>query len=385
MGSVAVAQPRPTVAARVYADKAQEHFYSFELDEAIALYKKATEIEPENPDYWAALGHSYLFQQLARMGRVDREVYTSSRDLVDGPAAEPPADLVQAMWDALGHARSICERRIAANPRDADAHYFLGLTYAVEANFHFNVRGKPLDALRPGNRAKELHARVRELDPANHDANLLLGFHTYIIGSVPASFRWILYLAGYSGSKERGVELMLDALVHGKRGPGPALVLLAYAYNRERQVAHSRQMLRQMLHFYPRNYVMEMEIAASHLKEQNPDAAIAAYQEVARKMESAAPGYARVNAARLYFQIAAIAGARGRWADALAYFDKVLHTAGGTDGNTLSKLQAHTLVRLGDIHARMGQKPKARENYQRARQSPFPEVQRLASARLKAL
>ena len=123
--------PRASVSAQVFADKAFNHFYNLEFDEAIANYKNALNLQPADPSYWTGLADSYLFSHLRAAGRLDARVYTASNEFLGARPTEPDPALVQAMWDALGRARSICEKRLRDDPGDAQAHYVLGLTYEI--------------------------------------------------------------------------------------------------------------------------------------------------------------------------------------------------------------------------------------------------------------
>lgn len=389
------------VAAEVYADKALEHFYSLEFEEAQRLYATALEIEHDNAEWWVGLAHVRMFQHLRSAGRLDAQMYGASNDLMPKP---PPADpqFEREMWAALERARELCEKRLAANADDAEAHYALGLAYAVESNFHLNARRKPLDALPPATKAKDHHLRVRALDPANHDANFVIGTYEYAIGSVPAAFRWILRIIGHSGSKHDGMELMHDAMLNGKRIVPSVLVTLAYVYAREKQHAASRQMLEHLARFYPRSVLFPMEIAASYARDGNPAAAAQAYQEIVRKFESGAAGYHRLDASRLYFQAAVMHEHAKQYQQAAVAYDKALTAiesaasspspsapcARGSRASPPSKfarLHAHALLRLGHIFATLGQEDKARTLLERAAASRFSEVERAAKSKLKSL
>ncbi len=384
--TTASTRQRSGVSAQVYADKAQDHFYNLEFAEAVASYKKALEIEPENPDFWTGLAHCYMFQQLQKSQQLDNQMYPASSELLRNPNATPDPVLVKLMDQALERARVICEKRIAQNDRDADAHYFLGLAYAIKGNWHFNVARQPMDALKPANRAKELHERVRELDPSNHDANLVIGTHEYAIGSVPVALRWMLRLAGYTGTKESGVKLVHDVLLNGKRGPGAALTLLTFVYHREKEYAYSRAMLGHLIRFYPRNPFFPMQVATNFLKERNPEAALEVYKDVAQKLETGAPGYTRLSAARLYYQMASVLEQQSKSIEALEYYQRA--SAAPPDpalGPRSNLVQASACLKMGDLHRGMKQNDEARTMYQRAAKYPFAEVRREAASRLRSI
>jgi len=380
-----------------------------ELADAVVMFKEALAREPQNPDYWISLGHVYLFQMLEKSGRLGHELFPASAEFLP-PSTEPDPALHRLMWDALLRGRGICEKRIASHPPDSEAYYFLGLSHAIESSYHFNLLRKYLDAYGPANRAREAHEKVRALDPANHDANLILGAHQYAIGSVPAAFRWLLRLAGYSGTRENGVKLVQDALLHGKRGPAGPLLMLAYIYNREKEYAYSRQMLAHLVRFYPRNPHYELHLADSFRKQGKLEGAVEAYQRVENKMRDGAPGYARVDAPRLAFQLGAALARLGKHDLALAYYRQITAapegnvaapassmgaSTNGGPGNAAPAarasapappiLVAHAWLRIGDLHRALAQKDAARAAYSRAAQLPFPDVKRAATARLREL
>ncbi len=392
LSSLAAAQPRPGVSPDVYAAKAYEHFYSLELDESIEMYRKAIELEPANPLHWYGIADANLFLHLLRAGRLDSRLYSATNEFLTAAIPEPDAASVKAMWDALARARSICSRRLAENARDVPALYAMGLSYAVEANYHFSMTRKYFEALSAGSRAKDYHEQILAIEPGNHDAKLLVGINSYAVGSIPASVRWIVYLAGYSGSKERGVALIHDAMQYGKRTSPAALTVLGLIYNREKMYAYSREMLGHLMRFFPRNFLFEMEVASSFRKENNLPAAIETYRSVARKLEQGAPGYHRASAVKLYFQIGALMEESRRPAEALAYYEKLAKTQAVATGaspqqrrETGSPLVGHGYLRMGEIHLAAGRREQARAMFETARRMPFPEIQRKADARLRVM
>jgi tetratricopeptide (TPR) repeat protein len=367
------------ISADVYEYKALDNFYSAEFREAEEQYKKALAIEPENPLYWNGLADSRLFQLLMAAGRLDSRFYSAANDFLDVKPAPPDAAKLQSMWDALASARRLAEQRIAANSKDAVAYYALAVNYSIEAHYHLNLERKPLDALHDAGTARDAALHARQLDPQNSDINLILGGYEYAIGSVPAAFRWLLALGGHSGSKARGVELIQDAMLHGKRASTAALALLAVAYGREKMYVYSREMFQHLARFFPRNYLYEMEIARTYQREGNLVAAIEVSKNIARKYEAGAAGYERVGAAKLYFQIAMLLEEHKRPDAAAEFFQKV------TSQKPEGLLQGQSYLRLGEYYRARNEREKARAMYEDARRLPFLEIQKQAAAALKKL
>ena len=53
-------------------------------------------------------------------------------------------------------------------------------------------------------RAYNEHERVLALAPARKDAGLIVGTYRYLVASLSMPVRWMAYVAGFGGDKERG-------------------------------------------------------------------------------------------------------------------------------------------------------------------------------------
>ena len=386
LSNAAAASPK-SASSPLNATQAQDQFYSMELEQAADSYRKLLAVDPENPDYWTSLAHVYLFQQLQRMGKFENDIFPAAAAITPAGRAHDPV-LATQMWDALGRARNICEKRLQRNPRDLDANYFMGIAYALESNYQISVARKFLDALDPATKAKDYHLKVLQIDPQNHDANLVIGTYEYGIGSIPFAFRWIARIAGHTGTKEHGMQLITDAMLKGKRGPAPALIMLAYIHNREKQYDYSQQMLDQLARFYPRNSFYELQVASSLQKAGDLRGAAEVFRNIERKTEQGAPGFAnKVDLPRLRFQLATTYENLRQRDLALNYYRLILPWESGkkTSYDTPQPLQAYAYLRMANLRRELGHRDAAREYYQKALEFNLPEIQKLARNALKKL
>lgn len=380
------AAPHPPSGTTQLVLEAQDHFYSMELEQAAEDYRKLLAADPDNPDYWTSLAHVYLFQQLQKSGRFDNEVYSAAATVAPVATSYDPR-IALSMWEALKKAREICEKRLASNARDLDANYFMGISYALESNYQISVARRYMDALSPATKAKDYHLKVLQIDPHNHDVNLVIGTYEYGIGSIPFAFRWLVRIAGHDGTKEHGLELIRDALVNGKRGPAAPLIMLAYIHNREKQFDYSRQMLDQLARFYPRNSFYELQMANTFQKQGDLTGAAEMYRRVEKKTEQGAPGFAKVDLPRLRFQLATTYESLRQRDLALNYYRLILpwETGKKTSYDTPQALQANAYLRMANLRRELGHRDAAREYYQKAMEFPLPEIQKLARNALKKL
>jgi len=85
---------------------------------------------------------------------------------------------------------------------------------------------KAVAALRAGTSAVDHHREVIKLSPDYHDAELTIGLHNYIVGSLSLPLKMIAGTMGVHGSKKRGLETLERVTVEGKWARDLARILL---------------------------------------------------------------------------------------------------------------------------------------------------------------
>jgi tetratricopeptide (TPR) repeat protein len=380
VGPPAAAGEPSQVSAATWAAKAHENFYSLEFREAIANLERAAALEPDEALHRVNIADAHLFLYLYLRGELDRQLYTASNAFMEPKPPLRDERLIERMHAELALAREIAERRLRENPRDAAALYALGMADAVETNYLQNAVSRTRDAVRIGTRGKNYHERALEIDPGFHDAKLLVGFYEYVIGSLPTALRWIVRLLGHSGSKERGLTLIYEAIEKGRRSTPAGLTLLSIIYNHERRYGEARIALGHLHRFYPRNFYFEMEQGLSFAREGNWAGSAAMYLQVERRRAEGAPGYDRLDPPRLWFQIGHVLERAGKPTEAAEWYERAIAAEAADRG-----MRAEALIRLGDIHRAAGRADAAREAYRQAEQSGSAAGARKAAARLRAL
>src|SRR6185503_16168561 len=100
---------------------------------------------------------------------------------------------------------------LVRNQNDASAHYHLGAAVGLRASYTATVDGSALGAFRAAREAYDEHERVMTLDPRRKDAGLIVGTYRYVVAVLALPLRWMAYVAGFGGGKERGLRLIEDA------------------------------------------------------------------------------------------------------------------------------------------------------------------------------
>lgn len=363
-----------------YAYAGMDHFYNLEYDEALAEFQLAGEADPGNPFFYNFVANTYLFQELYRLGKLEGNLYDASNAFLKDKKPEPDRERISKVEKNIARAREICEARLEKNPRDKEALYVLGATYGIEGNLKFTIEKSWFGALRAGSKANDLHQEVLGLDPEYHDAKLIPGVYQYAVGSIPRSVKWLAFLAGYSGSRQRGVELLHQAMLHGKLTSSDATFLLAIIYTREKRHSDARKLLKNRAAFYPRNPLLPMEVARTFTREGKHTDALEHYLRVANDMEAGKPGYDKLPRERVWYQVGVLLQRQAKYEEALQAFARAMDDPEG-DG----LVKAHSGLRRGEILLVQNRPDEARAEYRRVASMPFEETRRQAEERLRNL
>lgn len=365
---------------RVYAYAGIQHFYNAEYEQTIASLKEGLARDPDNLHLQNLLTKTYLVQELDRLGQFRTDLYSKGNTFLKEEKPTPDPRREEAMRQGLERVMSLGEQRLAKDPADADALYALGVAHAMAALHQFAFRRSYLSALKEIDTARKLHEQVIRLNPDFHDANLFPGLYQYVLGSLPGYAKAVALLLGHSGDKNRGIELIQDAMTKGDLATSDATVLLVGIYLREKEYAYARELLEALAVYYPRNPHYLLEVALTYERETNPEAALQVYLLVAQRFETGAPGYSKVSPDRLYLEIGSLRQQLGELGSAMEAYARVCEAK-----ESVSPLQANCLLQRGDIFAAQNRPDQARAAYERVAAMPYQELCQRAQERLRKL
>jgi tetratricopeptide (TPR) repeat protein len=194
------------------------------------------------------------------------------------------------------------------------------------------------------------------------DARLVQGLDDYLVGCLPLAFRMLGFLAGIHGDKEKGIREVQDVAANGKENRIDAQIFLCALYRRENQPRKAIPLVQDLIHRYPRNFLLRMELAQMYSVAGDGAAALDVMQEVARMKTSHVPGYDRVPWEKIYFQEGTIQFWYRDLNSALENMRKVTAAADELDLNTGS----FAYLRMGQIYDLTNRRPLALTAYQKA-------------------
>lgn len=233
-----------------------EALYNLDYEGARRIFLKMIELAPDDPAGAECLASSFWLQQL-------NESYELKATLFSAAETKTKSDRQQTdefrKW--VRQAKALAEARLKKDPRNVNALYYLGAVEGVDAAYTAGVERKYVAAMRAGNNAVDHHRVVLKLAPDYHDAELTIGLHNYVVGSLSLPMKMLAGTMGVRGSKKRGLEMLERVVSEGRWARDIAAVLLVDLYKREKRWADAAKFARQLSEKYPRNYLFKLQVA----------------------------------------------------------------------------------------------------------------------------
>ncbi|PYQ83634.1 MAG: hypothetical protein DMG02_26790 [Acidobacteria bacterium] len=246
--------------------RASIQIYNLDRDQAIETFRQAIAADSQDAAAYRGLATGLWLSITFRRGNMTVDDYLGRVTKPIGPSSAAPSESAKAFTDAVERALAIARQRIAVNPRDTDAHYQLGAAVGLRASYSATVEGSVLGAFRAAREAYDEHEKVLELDPRRKDAGLIVGTYRYIVSALATPLRWMAYVVGFGGGKERGLKMVEEAAVYGGDNQEDARFALILLYNRERRYDDALRELAILRERYPRNRLVWLETGSTQLR-----------------------------------------------------------------------------------------------------------------------
>jgi tetratricopeptide (TPR) repeat protein len=335
--------------------KASNHTYNLEHDLALATFRQAVAADPEDAGAYRGVASALWLEITFRRGNMTVDDYLGRANKPSVAVLPPPApEKVAAFREALERAIAIARKRIALNPKDPDAHYQLGAAVGLRASYTATVEGSMVGAFRAAREAYDEHETVLSLAPQRKDAGLIVGTYRYIVATLALPLRWVAYVAGFGGNRERGMRLIEEAAAYGGDNQTDARFALILLHNREKRYDDALKVLGRLREEFPRNRLVWLESGSTALRAGRPaDAERFLSEGFKRFADDQRPRMFGEDALWRYKRGAARA-AIGRTADAEADLKHALRLVGR------NWVYARTHLELGKLALKAGNRDAAR-------------------------
>jgi tetratricopeptide (TPR) repeat protein len=167
------------------------------------------------------------------------------------PEADPEEEAAfrEQVEEVYRRADALLER----DPDDVEALYYRGATEALESGWSVIVEGAWLRAARQIRRGVGRHRRVQELDPEFRDAYAVPGAYDYGVATLPRPLRWLAFLFGIRGDRERGLDGVEITANEGRRARWGGLWTWSLLMQREEREPDALAAARRLVRQFPKN------------------------------------------------------------------------------------------------------------------------------------
>ena len=240
---------------------AYDRFYTLDYDGALSRFQKVRQAHPDDPMATDYVLETVLFHKLYDKGLMDTTLYAHDGFLTGKHQVVEDKPFSAHIEELSAKAIRLAEQRLRKNPKDVDALYARGWSKSLRATYMGLVQRSFISALRMALQARDDNDQVLQIDPDYVDAELVVGVHQYVVGSLPLAIKMLAGLAGIHGNKEKGLAMLRDAGEHGVTTSVEARTALTLFLRREAKYAEAAQWNDSLKRQYAHNFLFWLESA----------------------------------------------------------------------------------------------------------------------------
>jgi hypothetical protein len=256
------------------------------------------------------------------------------------------------------HAVDLSNRRLAANPNDADALFARGFATSLNTLYIGMVEKKYVTALHMASASRRDDDAVLKLDPRYIDCYLIVGVHDYVMGGLAFPLKVLAGLVGMHGSKSKGMQELQRVGRDGIINSVSARTALAIFLRRETQYGKAIEVIDGLAKQYPRNFLFALEQANLMKDSGEGMRAVAAYQTMLQRATTPGGYYPDPHLELAYYGLGEAArGQREIQEAAGAYQNATMQPT----ASRLMKRRAH--LAAGEMYDLLDQRAQAKQQY----------------------
>jgi len=329
--------------------------YNIDYKTARDRFERMTMLKPDHPAGYVYLANNLWLETLYQSRRLTTSVYTGGSFY----AQDKTEDKVDQKRDRefsekITQALAAAAKKLVKDPKDAEALYYKASAFGIRAAYGTSVKRSFMRAIGDANESIKIQRRVIKDNPTYIDANLSIGLYEYVIDSLPTGMKFFARLAGLTGSKQKGIELLENVTREGKYTADDARVVLLGIYSKENQLDRALEIISYMVKQYPRNYLFGVERASMLYRTGRAEDAARAFGELLKDERVAGQAIDLVN-----FQWGEALLSRQDYAGAIARYKDVQRWP-KSDQSLVSLAHLH----VGEALDALGKRDEAMAEYQ---------------------
>jgi tetratricopeptide (TPR) repeat protein len=269
--------------------EAHEHFYNLDYDGALSRFEA---IQRANPQSAIATGYvlmTVIFRELYHQDLLDTTYYAHDSFLTSKRSVPVPQATRDRIESLTNSAIALCDQQIKQNPNNANAYFARGYARGMHAAFITLVDHSFVAAARQGYASRGDSEQTLRIDPNYADAKMAIGIQQFAVASLPRLVRIMVGIAGVSGNKEKGLNLLRESAAHGIVTPIESRTALSLFLRHDARYPEALAVQSGLAKQFPRDFLFRLEEANITKDEGNGPAAIALYKIVIDDTHK--PGY----------------------------------------------------------------------------------------------
>jgi tetratricopeptide (TPR) repeat protein len=343
----------------VQARRGFDDIYNLDYDQAEQVFRSLKKEVPRHPAPPLYLGAIVWLRELFHRQDLDLDRFLSPAFFVRENQQALPAAQRKDFMDDIQECQMLAQERLARNPRDADALYFLAASYGILASFSITLDHSLSKAFSYGNKGYDYDRQAIRLDVNYYDAYMTVGLYQYVVGSMPWYFRLLAAVVGFHGSKEQGFQ-DVEIAARGEYVKTDARVVQMVLFMREGKPQDALRFAQELHRDFPRNYIFQINIAQILEIMGRTDQAVAEYLDVVRRAAAGEANYRLLPLAVFHYTLGYKFFRMRRFALAQAQLQDSIDNPA-----TLGTERALSELRLGQIMDLAGRRQEALEHYRR--------------------
>ena len=336
--------------------------YDLEHGRAAALFEAMIREDPDDAVGYIFLAKTYWLEELIKKQELSIDRFASSDFFAESPKYMPevaPAverRFLRVATQGIEKARA----RLDRNAEEPAALFLLGLAYQNVASYEASLKRSWWAAFRAGSKTYRYHRDLLRLKPDVYDAYISMGTFEYVTGSLGWSTRWLAFLLGYRGNKEKGRQLLRTTSEHATLVNHYARAVLTLIYTRERRFQDAFDEMSTLLKSFPKNYLVHLDMGGIALLMQRHDAALTIYRDILRKVDAKKDRYDRLEKAAIHNRLGVAFRRKGDLRESVASFRQSL-----AEEPAAVQTRIVTHLELGKTYDLLGRRAEAEGQYQK--------------------
>ncbi|RRA49512.1 hypothetical protein [Acidipila sp. EB88] len=190
-------------------------FYAMDYDQALVEFERVRAAHAGVPLATDYVLYVVVFRELNRLDLLDTTFYANDGFLTGKHVVSENPAVRDQIRTLAQQASDEADAVLAKDAKNVDALYARGWAHALLAAYTGLAQRAFPSALKLAISAKGDEEQVLKLDPQYADANLVVGNYEYVVGALPFTFRLLIGIAGISGSKDKGMQMLKIAASDG--------------------------------------------------------------------------------------------------------------------------------------------------------------------------